>query len=189
MSTVKLYGSFTSPFVRHCRFVFQQLSLPFEFVETDYTQSAAGSPMKKVPYMTVGDLQLTDSSSILKYARETAGTQFLPELADFERYTMINTVMDSAINLFLLDRCGITAEQAPYLARQQERVDAGLAALDQSVQLEHALEKECHIRCVCFVDWAVYRGRMTFSAYPRLEALAKAANADALFAETAPPAE
>lgn len=187
MSTVKLFGSFTSPFVRHCCYVFKQLELPFEFVEADYDQSAADSPMKKVPYMSVGDLQLTDSSSIVKYAREKAGQAFLPDVVDFDRYTMINTIMDAAINLFLFDRCGITPEQAPYMVRQQARIDAGLAALEANINPEQPLEKDCHIRIACFVDWAVYRGRMTFTDYPKITALAKKANDDALFAETAPP--
>lgn len=187
MSTVKLFGSFTSPFVRHCCYVFRQLELPFEFVETDYDQSAAGSPMKKVPFMSVGDLQLTDSSSIIKYAREKAGQAFLPDVIDYDRYTMINTIMDSAINLFLFDRCGITADQAPYMVRQQARIDAGLAALEKNITPEAPLAKDCHIRIACFVDWAVYRGRMSFSEYPNISKLAKKANEDELFLQTAPP--
>jgi glutathione S-transferase len=187
MSTVKLYGSFTSPFVRHCRYVLESLEIPFEFIETDYDQSAEGSPLKKVPFMTAGSIKLTDSSSILKYAREKSGAPFLPDLMDFDRYAMINTVMDAAVNIFLLERCGITAEHAPYLARQSSRVSAGLLALNECIDPEQALLKDCHIRCACFVDWAIYRERLEFSAYPNLEALSQKSNADNLFARTAPP--
>lgn len=187
-SNAVLYGSFTSPFVRHCRYVMTQLEQPFEFVQTDYSQSATGSPLQRVPFMTVGDLKLTDSSSILRYAREQAGQAFLPELSDYDRYAMVNSLLDTAVNLFLLERSGITEVQAEYLGRQKARLETGLAALNQSVTPEQALAKDCHIRCACFVAWAIYRDRLEFSPYPQLLALAETASKDDLFSRTAPPA-
>ena len=62
---MKLYGSYTSPYVRHCRIVIEQLGLACDFVEADYTLSAKKSPSMKVPFLQDGDLQLTDSTSIL----------------------------------------------------------------------------------------------------------------------------
>ena len=53
---MKLYGSFTSPFARHCRIVLLETGQACDFVETDYAASAAASPAKKVPFLQDGDI-------------------------------------------------------------------------------------------------------------------------------------
>ena len=53
---MKIYGSFTSPFVRHCRIVLLETGLTCEFIEVDATQSAQISPTKKVPLLVDGDI-------------------------------------------------------------------------------------------------------------------------------------
>ena len=63
---MELFGSFTSPYVRHCRVVLAHTGLDCEFVETDYDQSAARSPTRRVPFLRDGDRMLTDSASILR---------------------------------------------------------------------------------------------------------------------------
>ena len=74
---MKLYGSLTSPYVRHARIAIAQSGFQCEFEEADYARSAELSPTARVPFFEDGDLMLTDSSSILKYVREKAGTGFL----------------------------------------------------------------------------------------------------------------
>lgn len=73
---MQLFGSYTSPFVRHCRIALIETGLDCEFVETDYAESARRSPTKKVPYLQDKDVMLFDSCSILKYLREKAGGTF-----------------------------------------------------------------------------------------------------------------
>jgi glutathione S-transferase len=73
---MKLYGSYTSPFVRHCRIALIETGLAFDFIETDQTGSAAKSPTKRVPFLEDGNIFLTDSSSILKHIREKTGHTF-----------------------------------------------------------------------------------------------------------------
>lgn len=184
---MKLYGSRNSPFVRHCRVALAQGGVDFEFIEVDVITSARISPTAKVPYFEAGDLKLTDSSSILKYVREQADQSFLAELDDFELFTMANTLLDSAINLFLLELNGITAEHAPYLARQQQRVQSGLAELNRRIEPAQALVKDSALRCACFIDWALFRERISLDGLDRLAELLNAANQHNLFAETAPP--
>jgi len=41
---LELYGSYTSPFVRHCRIALLESGLAFTFVETDQVSSAKLSP-------------------------------------------------------------------------------------------------------------------------------------------------
>ena len=41
---MKLYGSYTSPFVRHCRVALEETGEQYQFVETDYTQKRRRKP-------------------------------------------------------------------------------------------------------------------------------------------------
>ena len=185
---MKLFGSYTSPFVRHCRVAMAQGGHEFEFVETDYDMSAAMSPTSKVPFLTDGDLTLTDSGSILKYLREKTGGQFLGDLADYELFAMTNTVLDATINLFLLENNGLTADQVPYLQRQLNRVQSGVQELNRRINPSAGIGSDSQLRCACYVDWAIFRNRVDFSNSHNLLELLEIANQDPMFRETAPPA-
>lgn len=74
---MELYGSYTSPYVRHCRLAMLEAGLDFKFVETDALASARKSPTQKVPFLKDGDITLNDSCSIVKYVRERSGKRFL----------------------------------------------------------------------------------------------------------------
>lgn len=184
---MKLYGSYTSPFVRHCRIALIQSGMDFEFVETDYAMSAERSPTSKVPFLEDDGVTLTDSSSIVKYVREKSGERFLPDVEDYEMYAMTNTVLDSAINLFLLENDGITSDQSGYLKRQQERVESGLIELNRRFDPSEGITKDSALRCACFIDWALFRNRITIEKQENLGGLLAAANEIEEFAATAPP--
>ena len=49
---MELFGSYTSPFVRHCRIALLETKTKFSFTETDFETSAKLSPAKKVPFLT-----------------------------------------------------------------------------------------------------------------------------------------
>ncbi len=184
---MKLYGSYTSPFVRHCRVALAQEGFDFEFVEADSALSAERSPTSKVPFFSEGAVQLTDSSSILKYLREKAGRVFLADIDDYENFTMVNTTLDSAINLFLLENEGFGAEQINYLARQKARITSGLKALNERLTPDHSMEQDGALRCACFLDWGLFRQRIRLDGLRNLDGLlANAKQVDA-FAATAPP--
>ena len=192
MQPLTLHGSFTSPFVRHCRIVILQ-NFPdrLDFEEADYAASAADSPMQKVPYLRHGDVFLTDSTSILRYVREAAGQPFLPTLEDLELFCQANTLMDTTINLFLLEKDGATPDNTPYLARQANRLRTGLAALETrlgAAPIEVEGFTDAHLRLACYLSWALFRGRITLDAHPSLIALLAAADALPQFADTSPPA-
>jgi len=192
---MKLFGSYTSPYVRHCRIALlqegKQEGVDFEFVETDYATSKAESPTAKVPFFQDGDLFLTDSSSITKYIREMAGKDFIPSVNDFDGYALVNTVMDSAINIFLLERDGITFENSDYLKRQAYRVAIGLAELDGLIKnrlsLGITIDNDFLLRTACFLDWGLYRQRFDFGDFENLVNLLVEAKENGIFESTSPP--
>lgn len=182
---MKLFGSYTSPYVRHCRVALKQQGMDFEFVDTDYAASARQSPTQRVPFLQVGGLKLTDSTSILRWIREQGRQAFLPDHAAFDRYLMVNTAMDSTVNLFLLERDGVTPDSVPYLARQRDRVITSLEALEDQFQAVGP-EGDDGLRLACFLSWAAFRQRIDASPYKRLTSIVDAWDARPDFAETHP---
>ncbi len=183
---MKLYGSLTSPFVRHVRVALSQSDLAYTFIEADYALSADQSPTAKVPYFENAGLKLTDSSSILKYVREQSGASFLGELEDFELYTMSSTLLDTAINLFLLEKEGATEQQFPYLARQRGRLHTGLRELNRRIHPTDSLTRDSSLRCACLIGWGLFRNRFALDGLENLGALMDWANQNESFANTAP---
>jgi glutathione S-transferase len=184
---MKLYGSYTSPFVRHCRVALIQEGYEFEFIETDYDMSAEMSPTSKVPFLSDVDITLTDSSSIVKYVREKFGQSFLAELEDFELFAMANTILDTTINLFLLENSGADASQIPYLSRQKGRIESGLVELNNRIDSAKGISLDSNLRLACFIDWAIFRNRVNFTDHGNLLALLESANQSEAFSSTAPP--
>ena len=184
---MELYGSFTSPFVRHCRIALLEERFEFKFVETDADASAAQSPTKRVPFLKDGNIQLTDSSSILKYVREKAGKPFLNDLQDYERYCLVNTVLDSCVNLFMLERHGLPADANAYLRRQSQRIESGLTELNQHPFSKQAPYSDSELRLACFLDWGLFRERIQLEEHVQLTGFLKQLNQYAPFANTSPP--
>lgn len=185
---MQLYGSFTSPFVRHCRLALAQTGAQCEFIETDAVASAAQSPTKKVPFLTDGTLTLTDSVVILKYIREKSGDVFFPSIMDFELFSMVNTVLDATVNIFFLEKQdSILIKDSLYLQRQQDRIDSGLACLAQFPLPSSLPLTDGALRLACYLDWAVFRNRISLTEYPALSQLLTLANSDPAFVATAPP--
>ncbi|MFO6422576.1 glutathione S-transferase family protein [Motilimonas sp. KMU-193] len=185
---MKLYGSYTSPFVRHCRIVIAQTGLACEFIETDAVASAEKSPTKKVPFLVDGDITLTDSVVIIRYLREKAGQSFCADILDFELFCMVNTVMDATVNIFFLEmQDNIHATDSQYLTRQQSRIDSGLAYLNNCVLPSALPLTDGQLRLACYLDWGIFRKRISLDSYPALTQLLALAKTDAIFSETTPP--
>ncbi|MGB1239888.1 MAG: glutathione S-transferase family protein [Pseudomonadales bacterium] len=184
---MKLFGSYTSPYARHCRIALLDTGLTSEFIDTDYAQSAAASPTQRVPFLIDGDLQLTDSSSILRYFAEKVGAPFIESVREQEIFALTNTCMDATINLFLLERDGIGASQSAYLQRQQNRIDSTLAQLEDVAESLDDPSSVVAIRLACYLDWASFRGRIEIEQYPMLVALLGRAKTLPHFVKTAIP--
>lgn len=184
---MKLYGSFTSPFVRHCRIALLETKTPFEFIETDNAKSAAKSPTKRVPFLEDGEVFLTDSNSIIKYIREKAGQPFLTTVNEFEQYFLINTALDSALNLMFLEKDGIDIQAYGYLKRQTARIESALTEIDQFILLEAAPYNDVELRLACFINWAKFRNRVDFSKYNNVENFYSGIQNYEIFKATVPP--
>lgn len=182
---ISLHGSYTSPFVRHCRIALMQSGLPWTFEPTDVATASQFTPAKRVPFLRADELLLTDSSVILQFVREKQGRRFLGNIAEAQRYHLANAVLDSAVNLFLLGKDGRTPDNTPYLQRQQARVDAGLDALAEA-GIPDDIEDDSVLRIGCLVAWGRYRQCFTVEQ-PSLLALIERLDRDEHFAATAPP--
>lgn len=184
---MKLYGSYTSPFVRHCRIVLQETARVFEFIETDQAGSAAQSPTKRVPFLQDGDVFLTDSSSIIKYLREKAGQQFCASAQELDQLCLANTALEACVNVFFLEKDGVNSSEVPYLQRQKARIDSALAELNTLPLPSAAPYNDAQLRLACFMGWAKFRNRVDFSPYSNLEQFYRGALSYTPFAQTQPP--
>lgn len=184
---MQLFGSYTSPYVRHCRIALAETGLRCELVESDARTSAERSPSQKLPFLLDGELLLTDSSSILRYIREKAGQSFFPSVRDYDDYCLVNTLMDAAQILLVLERDGITPEHSVYLERQCRRIDTSLDALAQRPLSIQPSYSDFELRLGCVLAWGRYRDRIHFDQYPRFTELLEGLDQYAPFAETAPP--
>jgi glutathione S-transferase len=184
---MQLFGSYTSPYVRHCRVTLAQAGIDFELVEADYTRSAKESPTAKVPYLIDGDVRLHESGSIIKYIRSQSGKGFLEDLMDYDTFAMSSTILDSVVNLFLIENDGYGPEQIGYLGRQKNRVDSGLKELNRRIDPSQGIESDGALRCACFLDWALFRNRINIDDLPNLLGLLEVAHQQEAFSSTTPP--
>lgn len=189
MNDMTLFGSYTSPYVRHCRIVLAQTDTPYTFVETDYAASNTGSPTKRVPYLHDGEAKLHDSSAIIHYLRQKNGQAFLPTVAETELFALANTVLETCVNLFLLEKSGISDPNNGFLQRQQARIDSGLAALDDSVAVKPDLSNmnDAAWRIACLLDWGLFRQRINLDDTANLRAFLSVVRDWDIFSATTPP--
>ncbi|MBN8429738.1 glutathione S-transferase [Microbulbifer salipaludis] len=184
---MKLYGSFTSPYVRHCRIALMQSGLDWEMVELDiHGNEAPGTPTLRVPFLEDGALKLTDSTPIVKYVREKAGQVFIPDAQDLDRYCLANTLLDSAINLFLLERSGLDLNANAYTRRQQLRIERILAELDSAPLPQVGELDDADYRVAVGVAWGQFRNRFSIDGRDNLQRLLDIADQDPTFADSAP---
>jgi len=191
-SKLKLYGSFTSPYVRHCRIALLESNLACEFSEADTHVSAKLSPMQKVPFLSYeenGEKKiLTDSAAILKLIREQhSNSTFMSCVDEFNDFCAANTLLDSALNLFFIEKDGITAQQSSYLQRQQNRIQSALAEFEKKNFSSKAPFNDFEIRLACALDWALFRKRIRLQGFPNLHNFLNAIKNYQHFSNTQPP--
>lgn len=185
---MNLFGSYTSPYVRHCRIVLLETGIPCSLVETDSVGAATETPTMRVPFFRDGDLTLTDSASICRYLREKAGQPFLPTVADLELFSLAGTVLDTGINLFLFERQdGLLPERSKYLTKQATRLATGLRALNDGPLPEKAPFGDGALRLACLLGWGRFRERFSIDGLERLERFLALADSWEVFARTEPP--
>jgi glutathione S-transferase len=141
---MKLIGSKTSPYVRKVRVILAEKQLPFEFVEENVwaadTKMAQFNPLVKVPALLLDDGEpVYDSVAIAEYLDALpGGAKFIPadprERALVRREEALGDGISDAGILMRLERQRDAARQDPgWIARQQSKVEAGVAAASRMV--------------------------------------------------------
>lgn len=183
---MKLFGYKASPFVRHVRIALLQTQTPAEFIEIDGDYSAKHSPSMKVPFLKDGELTLNDSTAIVRYIREQAGQQFLSPIKSLDNYCLINTLLDSTINLFLLERDGLNTQNIAYFDRQRARIQGGLHYLNDLALNKKVLDPDEKLRLQCFLAWGLFRERLSLKGLDNLQATVNETHNDEFFMLTKP---
>ncbi|MEO8878420.1 MAG: hypothetical protein ABI461_22710, partial [Polyangiaceae bacterium] len=100
--------------------------------------------------------------------------------ADGRRYedenilTTMDAALDSAIQIFIFERDGIKRESAPYLLRQDARIDKCLAWLDAvyagRTSLHDGLFGFVDLSLMCCLDWLAFRNAHDLGRHANLTA-------------------
>lgn len=184
---MKLYGSYTSPYVRHCQIALLENGIDFEFIETDQAASDSQSPTKRVPFLAHEEVFLTDSGSILKYIRELAGQKFMAEPSEFDQFCMVNTALDTTANLFFLQRDGVDIEAYDYTRRQAARIESSLGELNKLSLPHQPPYNDAQLRLACYLSWALFRKRISIDSCTNLQDFLAGIQNYKPFADTAIP--
>lgn len=190
---IKLYGHDTSPYVRRIRVLLAEKGLDFTRDADSWMTPTAEvlriNPILRVPALVDGDQSLFDSKLIAAYlydrypqamATTPAGmlpfqpTLFQPgkRYDDENLLHFIDAALDSAINVFVLELDGVTADQSAYLGRQGERIRRCLGFIEDRLGDRTTFHDGrfafLDTALTCALDWFVFRKRYPVHEHPRL---------------------
>ena len=188
---IQLYYGPISPYTRKVRIILAEKELPFEPVTVNLldppAEFLATNPNMRIPALRDGELQLFESNVILDYLLETypgrgsaepplSEKLLRPEQRweDSKILMTVETVLDSGLNIFQFRRSDITAEQAPYLKREAERIQSDLDWLEQKATPEGFVPgsfSALDLNLICTLEWADFREIFSWRGRPNLEKL------------------
>jgi glutathione S-transferase len=199
---MKLVGSKTSPYVRKIRVMLAEKKLAFEFIEesawTATTTVPTYNPLNKVPALVMDDGEaIYDSAVISEYLDAISGGTLIPaaagERARARRDEALGDgIADAGITAFLERKREAPRQDAAWIARQLDKVDAGIAALSKTLAakpfLGGAQPNVADIACACGLFWAEFRmpELRWRDAHPNLKAWAERMEARPSFQATRP---
>ena len=201
---MKLIGSKTSPYVRKVRVILAERDIAHQFVEesawTAATTVPRYNPLNKVPALQLDDGEcFYDSRVIAEYLDSISGGKLIPaagiERARVRRDEALGDgIADAGITAFLERKREASRQDAAWIARQMDKVNAAIAAvatrLGRDAYLGGAQLNLADIACACALFWAEFRmpelgWRET---YPNLKAWAERMEMRPSFAATRPQA-
>ncbi len=199
MSTLTVFGTTTSPYVRRVRIVAQEVGVDVELVNTfeddGQARMRAINPIWKVPTASVGGLHMFDSSTICRYLINTRGPGPMAHAAhdnihEHNLLTVIDGALDSLINVFYLARDGVTADTSAYVSKQRERAASAMRWLEQWatgpwLSQVHQLGMP-EVSVVTALDWMRFRDAYDVAQHPKLVELANHWASRESFSSTAP---
>lgn len=200
---MKLVGSRTSPYVRKVRIVLAEKQLAFEFVEESAwnadTTVPRYNPLNKVPVLLLDDGEpLYDSRVITEYLDGLAGARFVPAAgaarARVKREEALGDgIADAGITIFLERKREASRQDPAWMARQKDKVDAGIATFAKAVGSRPTGASRPltlgDIACGCALFWLEFRlPEFRWRENPALKSWAEMLESRASFAATRPPA-
>jgi glutathione S-transferase len=201
---MKLIGSKTSPYVRKVRILLAERQLRHEFVEESPwnadTTVPSYNPLNKVPALQLDDGEsIYDSAVIAEYLDGISGGVYLPQQpaqrARVKRDEALGDgIADAGITAFLERKRDAARQDAAWIARQMDKVNAGIASVSKTLGMKPYLGATQanlgDIACACGLFWAEFRmpELRWRDQYPNLSAWAERMEARPAFAATKPPA-
>ena len=199
---MKLVGSKTSPYVRKVRVILAERALPFEFIEesawTAQTTVPRYNPLNKVPALVMDDGEsIYDSRVICEYLDTLSGGGLLPadpaQRARVRRDEALGDgIADAGIAAFLERKREAARQDPAWIARQLDKVNAGLAALERALGGKDYLGGKqpnmSDIACACALFWTEFRMPElgVRAKHPSIKAWAQRMEARASFSATRP---
>jgi glutathione S-transferase len=199
---MKLVGSKTSPYVRKARVILAERSLPFEFIEesawTADTTVPRYNPLNKVPALVLDDGEsIYDSPVICEYLDAVSGGGLIPAdpaaRARVRRDEALGDgIADAGITAFLERKREAARQDPAWIARQMDKVNAGIAALAKGMgsrqYLGGAQPNMGDIACACALFWVEFRmpDLRWRDAHPNLKAWAERMESRPAFQSTRP---
>jgi glutathione S-transferase len=201
---MKLIGSKTSPYVRKVRVIMAERKIAHQFVEesawTAETTVPRYNPLNKVPALQLDDGEcFYDSPVIAEYLDSISGGKLIPasgiERARAKRDEALGDgIADAGITAFLERKREASRQDATWIARQMDKVNAGIGALAKRLGSDAYLggtePNLGDIACACALFWAEFRMPELGwrDAHPNLKAWAERMETRASFAATRPQA-
>jgi glutathione S-transferase len=199
---MKLVGSKTSPYVRKVRVLLAERAMPFEFLEESAwnatTTVPTYNPLNKVPALVLdGGEPIYDSAVITEYLDAISGGTFIPGGPEARarvrcQEALGDGIADAGITMFLERKREAARQDAAWLQRQRDKVDAGVAALSRGVGSNAFLGGDKanlgDVACACALFWAEFRlPEITWrETHPNLKAWAERMESRPSFAATRP---
>jgi glutathione S-transferase len=200
---MKLIGSRTSPFVRKIRVLLAEKRIAYDFVEENVWGPDSGvpkfNPLNKVPALVLEEGEcLYDSQVIAEYVDSLPGVTFIPA-ALHERVrvrrdeALGDGIADAGIAIFIERKREAARQDPAWIARQSDKVNAGIAALAKSVAARPASGVRHvtlgDIACGCALFWLEFRlPEFKWREDAQLRSWAENLESRASFAATRPPA-
>ena len=199
---MKLVGSKTSPYVRKVRVLLAEKALAFEFLEesawTAETTVPRYNPLNKVPALQLdGGESIYDSAVIAEYLDAISGGGLIPaaplERARAKRDEALGDgIADAGITAFLERKREPARQDAAWIARQMDKVNAGIAQVAATLGTKPFLGGSepglADIACGCALFWVEFRLTEVRwrETHPNLAAWAGRLESRASFAATRP---
>ena len=168
---MRLVGSRTSPYVRKARVILAERAIACDFVEESAWSATTTvpryNPLNKVPALVLDDGEsLFDSVVIAEYLDAISGNTLIPgdavQRARVRRGEALGDgVADAGITVFLERKREPSRQDAAWIARQLDKVDAGIGAIARELGGRPFLGGErmnlADIACGSALFWAEFR--------------------------------